>query len=74
MEYLEQKEILEEGDLRHIKSATFLRINSERKIFPASWQLQQEGNSGILGQKLLLAEEAQPCLYFEVCYWVLLNF
>lgn len=36
----EKKKILEKGDLKHIKSATFLRINSERKIFPASWQLQ----------------------------------
>lgn len=31
---------------------------------------KQGGNSGILGQKLLLAAEAQPCLYFEVCYWL----
>lgn len=39
LKHLEKKEI-KKGDLRNMKSATFLRINSERKIFPDSWQLQ----------------------------------
>lgn len=39
LKHLEKKEI-KKGDLRNMKSATFLRINSKRKIFPASWQPQ----------------------------------